>query len=62
LARLREAREAAGLSQTEVAKALGKRQSWVSNTETGERRLDVVELEQLAALYKKRMRFFLEKP
>ena len=62
LERLREAREASGLSQTEVAKALGKPQSWVSNVEHGQRRLDVVELEMLASVYKKRMRFFIEEP
>ena len=40
---LRQAREAAGLTQTEVAERLGKPQSYVAKTESGERRLDVVE-------------------
>lgn len=42
-AQLRRAREAAGLTQTEVAGRLGRPQSYVAKTESGERRLDVVE-------------------
>lgn len=38
-----EAREAAGLSQVEVAQRLRRAQSFVSKYELGERRLDVVE-------------------
>lgn len=49
--RLRRARLDAGLTQVEVAEALGRPQSLVSNAETGERRLDVVELLELLQLY-----------
>jgi transcriptional regulator with XRE-family HTH domain len=38
-----EAREKAGLTQEEVAVALGKRQSFVSKYESGERKLEVLE-------------------
>lgn len=38
-----EAREAAGLNQTQLGKALGKSQSFVSNYERGQRRLDMVD-------------------
>lgn len=62
LERLVRARTEAGLTQTEVARTLRRPQSWVSKVESGERRLDVVELEVLAVLYQKRMRFFLEAP
>ncbi len=43
LARMRTAREAHGISQQELARRLGKPQSYVSKAEMGERRLDVVE-------------------
>ena len=38
-----EARESAGLTQTDLAARLGATQSFVSKCERGERRLDVVE-------------------
>ena len=38
-----EARKAAGMKQVELAKALGRSQSFVSNYERGERRVDVPE-------------------
>lgn len=44
---LREQREEAGLSQSDVAARLGEPQSFVSKYETGERRLDLVELRQV---------------
>lgn len=40
---MRAAREARGMTQQELAKRLGKPQSYVSKAEMGERRLDVVE-------------------
>lgn len=46
---LREARQAAGLRQTEVAERLEVPQSWVAKTEAGERRLDLLELRRLCA-------------
>jgi transcriptional regulator with XRE-family HTH domain len=59
LDRLRAARLEAGLSQEEVAKRLGTSQSFVSRSETGERRLDVIELQAFAAIYRKPMSHFL---
>ena len=44
---LREARAAAGISQTALADLLGRPQTWVSKVELGERRLDVEELRQV---------------
>jgi len=44
LARLREARVGAGLTQTEVATAVSRTQSFVSKCESGERRLDVEQI------------------
>jgi transcriptional regulator with XRE-family HTH domain len=43
-AALAAARERADLTQTELAKLLGKPQSFVSNYERGQRRIDVLEL------------------
>ncbi|MBL8863468.1 MAG: helix-turn-helix transcriptional regulator [Planctomycetes bacterium] len=51
LQKLREARQQAGLTQVQVAKALGKPQTFVSKCELGERRLDLVEVEDFAAVY-----------
>jgi len=42
---LRQSRVDAGLRQTDVAMKLGKPQSFVSNYESGERRLDLLELQ-----------------
>lgn len=59
LKRLRQARKNAGLSQYDVAAALGKPQSFVSKVETGERRVDVIELTVFAWLYKKPLTYFV---
>ena len=44
---LRQIRLGAGLRQEDLAKHLGKRQSFVSKYESGERRLDLLELRQI---------------
>jgi transcriptional regulator with XRE-family HTH domain len=44
---LRAYRESAGLRQADVAEALGMPQSFVSKYESGERRLDLIELAQI---------------
>ena len=58
--KLRSARLESGLTQEEVAKKLGKPQSYVSKSEAGERRLDVTELKKFAVLYKKTINFFIK--
>jgi len=57
-ARLVQARQEAELTQVEVAKRLGRPNSFISKCELGERRVDVVELRQLAKIYRKDMAFF----
>jgi len=47
LALLRQVRLEAGLRQADVAAKLGKPQSFVSNYESGERRLDLLELQMV---------------
>lgn len=51
LLRLREARIRTGLTQLDVARLLGKPQSYISRCESGERRLDIIEVAELAAAY-----------
>ena len=62
LARLRQARREAGLTQEEVATRLGRPQTWVSKCELGERRVDFVELVAFARLYRKRLEYFADPP
>jgi transcriptional regulator with XRE-family HTH domain len=57
---LREARLEAGLTQLQVARALHQHQSFISKCESGERRVDVVELRGLAQLYQKPVTYFLK--
>lgn len=60
VARLRQARVAAGLRQIDVAKKLREQQSYVSRCESGEHRLDVVELQAFAKLYGKPLSYFVK--
>jgi len=58
LARLRAARDECGLTQAQVARRLGRSQTWVSKCELGERRVDFVELEDFARAYDRPLEFF----
>lgn len=58
LTRLRAARLETGLTQAEVAQRLQVPQSFISKSESGERRLDVIELTEFAAIYKKPLTYF----
>lgn len=51
LQHLREARHHSGLTQVEVARALGTTQGYVSKCEQGERRIDAIELSDFAQVY-----------
>ncbi len=59
LRQLRKARHEAGLTQAQVAARLKRPQSYVSKCESGERRVDVVELKVFARIYSKSIDFFL---
>lgn len=47
---LKKARKEKGITQAQLAEALGKPQSFIAKVENGERRLDVVEFVHLARL------------
>ncbi len=54
-----KARRKAKLKQSDVAKKLGRTQSYISKIESGQRRIDTVQLKEFAAIYKKKINFFL---
>jgi transcriptional regulator with XRE-family HTH domain len=56
--RLKEAREYVGLKQDDVAKKLGIPRSALSNVEAGARKVDAIELAQLAKLYQRPVAWF----
>ena len=58
--RLQKARLEAGLSQTQVAKKIKRPQSHISNVESGQQRVDVVELQIFAKIYKKDIGYFIK--
>jgi len=58
--RLRKARIEAGMTQVQVAKKLGRPQSHISNVESGQQRVDVVELQRFAKMYGKKMSYFVK--
>jgi len=58
--KLKTARLEAGVTQKQVAKKLKKPQSYISKVETGEQRIDVIELKLFADLYKKDLNFFIK--
>jgi len=59
LKRLKSARVEAGLSQKEVANILKNHQSYVSKIESGERRIDIIEIKKLSVIYKKTIDYFV---
>lgn len=58
--RLRQARLEAGLTQVQVAKKVKRPQSHISNIESGQQRVDVVELQRFAKLYGKDINYFIK--
>ena len=57
--RLRQARLESGLTQVEAGKRLKKPQAYLSKIERGERRLDAVELAEIAKIYGKPLNYFI---
>lgn len=57
--RLKAARVQCGLNQIQVAKIIKTTQSHISKIESGQRRLDIIQLKEFAKLYKKELTFFV---
>jgi len=57
---LKKAREEVGLDQKKVAKLLNSTQSYISKIESGQRRIDIVQLKEFARIYKKNLTFFIK--
>ena len=55
-----KARQEIGLKQNDVAKVLKKSQSYVSKIESGQRRIDIVQLKEFARTYKKFLDYFVK--
>lgn len=59
--KLVKARKEADLTQAEAAAKLDEHQSFVSKSESGERRVDIVELAEFARIYNKQISYFFGK-
>ncbi len=57
---LKKARKEAGLSQEQVANLLHRTQSYISKIESGQRKIDIVQLKKFAKIYKKSLDFFIK--
>ncbi len=60
IAKLRKARLEVGLKQIDVAKKFRRPQSYISRVESGEYRLDILEVKKFAKIYGKSIDYFLQ--
>ena len=58
--KLRQSRKDSGLRQIDVAKLLKRPQSYIARVESGEHRLDILELKRFAKIYKKPINYFVD--
>jgi len=58
--KLKKARRDVGLDQVVVAKKLGKTQSYISKIESGQRKVEVLQLKKFAKIYKKDLTYFIK--
>jgi len=60
VSRLKKARKEAKLNQNKAANLLGTTQSYISKIESGQRRVDIIQLKELARAYKKSLNYFVK--
>ncbi|MFA5403155.1 MAG: helix-turn-helix transcriptional regulator [Candidatus Omnitrophota bacterium] len=60
VSRLKKARHQARFNQKDAAKKLNRSQSYISKIESGQLRLDIIQLKEIARVYKKSLDFFIE--
>ncbi|MCX6791750.1 MAG: helix-turn-helix transcriptional regulator [Candidatus Gottesmanbacteria bacterium] len=58
--KLKSARLSAKLDQKTAAKRLNKSQSYISKMESGQRRIDLVQLKQIAQAYSRNIDYFIK--
>lgn len=58
--RLKKARRQAKLKQTDLARKLKRTQSYISKIESGQNRLDIIQLKEIARVYKKTLSYFIK--
>lgn len=57
--KLKETRKEAKLTQKQVAEKLGYTQSYLSKIESGQLKVDIFQIEELANIYKKEINYFI---
>ena len=58
--RIRQARIDAGFDQNKVAKLLGKTQSYISKVESGQIKIGIIQLKNIAKMYRKDLDYFID--
>lgn len=58
--KIKSARKEAGLDQTSAAKLLKTSQSYISKVESGQCRVDVIQLKEIAKAYNKKIDYFIK--
>lgn len=58
--KLKKSRIESGLTQEIAAEKIKKPQSYISKVEQGEQRIDIIELQHFASLYKKDINYFIK--